>query len=98
MLFKPKKTLPVLQLSTGNTLLYDGHLKDLPLKEEIILQKSVEFFDDPEPCHIHRSAVRTRLTAELLQELTEATDSSPGPLLKAYADIPEITRCRCALK
>ena len=97
MLFKPKKTLPTLQLSHGSTLLYDGYLKDLPLREEVILQKSVEFFDDPEPCHIHRSAVRTRLTAELLQELKETGDASPGPRMQAYADIPDIESCRCIL-
>ena len=82
MFFKAKKSslkaLPLLRLYVESRLIYDGLLKDLPLKEEIILQKSVEFFDDPDPCHIHRSAVRVRLVAE------------PGPLLLAWADFPAI--------
>ncbi len=93
MRFKSKKQLPLLRLYSGNSLIYDGLLKDVPLKEEVILQKSLEFFDDPEPCHIHRSAVRTRLTAELLKELTERGEEVPGPLLCAYSEFSEITRC-----
>ncbi len=39
-------------------------LSALPIKEECILRKSLEFFSDPEPCFIHRSAVMTRILAE----------------------------------
>lgn len=93
MRFKSKKQLPLLKLYSGDSLLYDGLLKDVPLKEEIILQKSLEFFDDPEPCHIHRSAVRTRLIAELLKELSDAATEAPGPLLCAYVDVSGVSRC-----
>lgn len=93
MRFRSKKQLPLLKLYSGNSLLYDGLLKDVPIKEEIILQKSREFFDDPEPCHIHRSAVRTRLTAELQKELTDSETEAPGPLLRAYVDLPDVERC-----
>ena len=97
MLFKSKKILPSLKLYGTSGLLYDGLLKDLPLKESIILQKSGAFFDDPEPCHIHRSAVRTRLVAELQRELHargEQGDETPGPLLTQYADCASICRCQ----
>lgn len=87
MLFKSKKTLPILRLYANGHLLYDGLLKDVPLKETLILQKSILFFDDPEPCHIHRSAVRVRLTAEIQEEFKTRTDPSvPGPLLSSYTD------------
>src|SRR5574344_1768310 len=59
MFFRHKQTLPELKLYHDNKMIYQGYLKDVPLKESVILAKSVEFFDDPEPCHIHRSAVRT---------------------------------------
>lgn len=93
MRFKSKKQLPLLKLYSGNLLLYDGLLKDVPIKEEILLQKSLEFFNDPEPCHIHRSAVRTRLTAELLKELADGGTEAPGPLLLAYVDLSGVERC-----
>ena len=94
MLFKKKKPLPTIQLYNANTLLYDGFLKDVPLKESVILEKSVAFFDDPEPCHIHRGAVRTRLTAEIQKELEKASDASvPGPLLKQYINFDSVDKC-----
>lgn len=31
----------------------------------MIINKSIEFFSDPEPCFIHRSAVLKRLLAEI---------------------------------
>lgn len=90
MFFKSKKPLPHLRLYAGSQLIYDNLLKDIPLKEEVILQKSMEFFDDPEPCQIHRSAVRVRLVAELEKELQERSGSAPGPLLLAWTDLPAI--------
>lgn len=100
MLFKSKKTLPTLQLYGTSGLLYDGLLKDVPIKEKILLEKSVEFFDDPEPCHIHRSAVRTRLTAEIQKELLGQRGKkqiSPGPLLLSYADVSGIVSCSSSI-
>ncbi|MDF2985451.1 MAG: hypothetical protein K0R50_961 [Eubacterium sp.] len=37
----------------------------LPISEQVIINKSIEFFCDPEPCFIHRSAVLKRLLAEI---------------------------------
>lgn len=71
MFFKKKSVLPSITLSAGDSVVYKGYLKDLPLKEEIILQKSIQFFNDPEPCHIHRSAVALRLTEELYQKRSD---------------------------
>lgn len=91
MFFKKKKQLPTIQLYYANQLLFDGFLKDIPLKESVILEKSIAFFDDPEPCHIHRGAVRTRLTAEIQRELENSSDTSvPGPLLIQYTDFASI--------
>lgn len=40
-------------------------VRDLPLKEDVVIAKSIEFFCDAEPCYIHRGAVMTRLYAEI---------------------------------
>ncbi|MBQ1189321.1 MAG: hypothetical protein IIX57_02765, partial [Lachnospiraceae bacterium] len=70
------------------------HHDVLPIRESVILEKSVEFFDDPEPCHIHRGAVRVRLTAEIQLEIENNKDPEiPGPLLKRYANFETIDRC-----
>lgn len=94
MLFKKKtQTIPHIQIFSGDLLLYDGPLKDLPLKESVIIEKSIFFFDDPEPCYIHRGAVQVRLAEELRRELQSSRDGSPGPQLLAWADFDRITRC-----
>lgn len=90
MFFKSKKTLEIIQLYHNSQLLYEGELKDLPLKESVVLAKSLEFFNDPEPCYIHRGAVRIRLTEEILRELQKQSDITNCPLLISYADFPVI--------
>lgn len=52
-------------------VLYEGKLEELPLREEIILVKSEEFFHDPDPCYIHRGAVSIRLYLELEEALSK---------------------------
>lgn len=56
-------------------------LGDIPIKEEVIIQKSIDFFSDPDPCYIHRGAVVVRLNEEVImaikdcpKEKVEATD------------------------
>lgn len=39
-------------------------LSRLPLDEKAIIKHSIEFFNDPEPCMIHKSAVMQRLFME----------------------------------
>jgi hypothetical protein len=90
---KPKSSLPYVTVTGKNGILYEGLLKDIPLKDSMIIEKSIHFFDDPEPCYIHRGAVRTRLTQELYQELESSSDTAPGPLMRSYADFEDITEC-----
>lgn len=40
-------------------------LTSLPLREEYIIEKSIEFFGDPEPCFIHKSAVMKKIYIEM---------------------------------
>lgn len=97
MLFKKKSSpapLPSVRVLAGERVLYEGKLKDIPLKETVILEKSVHFFNDPEPCYIHRGAVRIRLTEELHQELLARTDGTPGPVFTEYADLEGADFCQ----
>ncbi len=60
-----KDVLKIIMLDRDNLEITEKKLTALPLKEEIIIKKSIEFYNDPEPCMIHRSAVMKRLYAEL---------------------------------
>jgi hypothetical protein len=70
----------------GSTLL-QCPLTSLPLRDDAVLRLSVEFFDDPEPCMIHRSAVMSRMYMELLEYFLHGLErgSSNFPI----ADMPE---------
>lgn len=37
----------------------------LPLRREAVIAKSIEFFQDPNPCLIHEGAVKVRMLSEL---------------------------------
>lgn len=96
MFFRKKSAAPALpsvRILAGDHVVYEGLLKDIPIKETVLIEKSIYFFDDPEPCFIHRDAVRVRLTEELHQELLRENNAKPGPLLISYADLSSITSC-----
>lgn len=96
MFFRKKSAAPALpsvRILAGDNVVYEGLLKDLPIKETVLIEKSISFFDDPEPCFIHRNAVRVRLTEELHQELLCENNPNPGPLLISYSDLSGITSC-----
>lgn len=94
MLFKKKSPdLPSVCIRSKDAILYEGLLKEIPVRESVIIEKSIHFFDDPEPCFIHRNAVKVRLTQEILQELSDRNDGTPGPRLLAYADFTDIESC-----
>lgn len=52
-------------VDNSDTVLLERKLISLPLDEAAVIYKSIEFFNDPEPCMIHRSAVMKRLFAEI---------------------------------
>ena len=96
MFFRKKSAAPALpsvRILSGEQVIYEGLLKDIPIRENILIEKSIYFFDDPEPCFIHRDAVRVRLTEELHQELLRENTGNPGPLLLSYADLSGINSC-----
>jgi hypothetical protein len=51
--------------------IYTGRITDLPVPEDHILNKSMELFNDPAPCFIHRSAVLKRLYLEAEEYLED---------------------------
>lgn len=77
-LFGKKQKKPELQLrlftESGQEICL--FLPDFKFKEQVILEHSKRFFNDPNPCYIHRGAVTVRLLAELEEELS--------PLPKGY--------------
>ena len=69
----------------------------LKVPEPVIIQKSIEFFDDPEPCMIHRSAVLSRLLMELEQALPMGVACPVDQLPEPFRGYLELEGRFCAL-
>ena len=83
MLFGKKKAKPrkKFSITAAGIEVFRAPLIEIPLKEQVIIEKSIEFFDDPEPCYIHRGAVVTRLADELAQAAEAAGGILEGAAL-----------------
>ncbi len=67
-MFKKKKPVLLWMLALADeksNVLYQGPLFQMQFAESTIKALSMEFFHDPEPCHIHRSAVIQRAMMEI---------------------------------
>lgn len=53
----------------GMKVIFTGKTSKLKVPDDLIIEKSIEWFRDPEPCFIHRGAVMKRLFVELEDEL-----------------------------
>ena len=53
-------------INDGGAVIFDKKVHYLPLKEALIIAQSIEFFNDPEPCMIHRTAVMKKIFVELI--------------------------------
>lgn len=77
-------------LDCNKKVIFEKRVIDIHLKEKTIISKSIEWFSDPEPCMIHRSAVMKRLYFELIEYFESqknngnsllALETIPAPLL-----------------
>lgn len=66
----------VCAIGKDNRIVLEKNLKHLPLREESIIAKSIEFFNNPEPCMIHRSAVINRICMELMEYFENVSKSN----------------------
>ncbi len=74
--------------------LYDGRIYGLPIREGVVIQKSIDFFNDPDPCYKHRGAVHVRLWTEFEQFLAQSGEESVvvdrlPDTLRGYVDFGE---------
>lgn len=95
MPFLRKKQILTITLFQGDEVLYRGPLEEIPLEEEEVLAGSVRFFDDPDPCYIHRGAVRARFTAEMEEALK--ADPDDLSLIRKYTGCADLTRAVLSL-
>ena len=52
-------------------IIYDDRIDRMAVKEDHVIELSIQFYNDPEPCFIHRGAVLSRIFVELETALSE---------------------------
>lgn len=62
-----KKEVCISLLRTDKTELLRCPAGEYALPESAVLRLSTEYFNDPEPCEIHRGAVHRRVQMELME-------------------------------
>ena len=81
----------------SGAVLFSSLLTDLVIPDDVVIALSTEFFNDPNPCEIHRSAVLSRAFLSIEDALSSAAepraiaslDEAVGRLFSAY---PAATR------
>lgn len=72
---------------------YQGRPEEMRFPEAVILRLSIDFFDDPSPCFIHRSAVIARIAEELRAGIPAGelcrVFALPDPLPGYFAGYPK---------
>ena len=58
-----------IEIKRGESTVYAGRISDMPIKHTSIIQKSIELFDDDDPCIIHQSYVIKEYADLLLGKL-----------------------------
>lgn len=66
----------------ADNILFDGKLINIPIKESCIVEKSIELFDDDDPCIIHKSYIAKEYASTILDLL----NSQKTLFVKAHLD------------
>jgi hypothetical protein len=64
-------------IGANGRLLFRGPVKEFAFTDQLVVQKSIEFFNDDAPCFIHRGAVVSRLHLEIEALLDSAFGETP---------------------
>ncbi len=73
---KKKKKINIIITDSNEQILYSGRAINIKIKEDSIIEKSIELFDDEEPCIIHQSYIvkeYANLLIELLEQQSDKT-------------------------
>ena len=71
----------------NDEVLFNGKLQDLPLKKEYIIKRSVELFDDEDPCIIHQSYVVKDYVDKILETLVLGKSVPMNTNMELYSSL-----------
>lgn len=56
-------------------IVFNNKIMNLQLPEHLVIEKSIKWFNDPDPCFIHKSAVMKRLFIELEDHIIKESNT-----------------------
>lgn len=56
-----------LLITKNDKIIFDGELMNIPIKEDVLIKRSIELFDDEDPCIIHQSYIAKEFSQALLE-------------------------------
>ena len=60
----------------NGAIIYEGPLNELPVKEEYIIEKSRELYNEEEPCIIYRTHITKKLYLDIWDQLKSFNDDA----------------------
>lgn len=83
-----------------DNILFDGKLINIPIKEASIVEKSIELFDDDDPCIIHKSYIAKEYATTILDFLNDQKTLSVSAHLDAlnFLDFDDLETLTLELK
>jgi len=81
-----------------STILYQGNILDVPMKEKNLIKKSIDIFGDEDPCVVHLSFV----VKEFVTDLLDVFEDNDTTIIKVedyldelsflnFEDLPKLT-------
>ena len=88
--WKRQRLCRIVVRGAAGEILMDADEANYTLSEAAVVALSVEFFNDPEPCEIHRAAVRHRAVQQLREACPSGVDvPADGLTSELRALLPE---------
>ncbi|SHH57361.1 hypothetical protein [Clostridium grantii] len=83
---KPKN-ISLKLYSFNEEIIFNGLLTNFPIKEELILEKTIEHFEDYDPCFFHRSVVSRWMYFEIEEYLNKIDEENKSEI--KWQELPE---------
>ncbi len=75
------------EIKRNGESIFKKKIQNLPFKDEAINQRSIELFDDDEPCIIHQSYVIKEFVDEILEVLSDAKELQMKDHLDLFSNL-----------
>ena len=62
-----------IKITLNDSVLYDGKIINMPFKDQYVIKKSIDLFDDDDPCIIHKSYIYKEYASDIVNLFEDKT-------------------------